>query len=83
MGSIMQKEKIEIEVPPQTTEAYRKASSEARERVERTHAYLSRKEAAPAFRELTERTSAYAEQQGLTPKKLDALLSANDACGIM
>jgi hypothetical protein len=80
MGSIMQKEKIEIEVAPETAEAYRKASPEARERVGRTLAYtlLSRDEAASAFRELTARTSAYAKQQGLTPEKLDALLSEDD-----
>lgn len=81
MGSIMQKQKIEIEVPRETAEAYRKAPPEVRARVERTLAYtlMSREEAVQAFRELTTRTSAYAAQQGLTPEKLKELLSEDDA----
>ena len=81
MEGMMEKQKIEIEVPRETAEAYRVASPEVRERIERTLAYslLSRDEAVAAFRELTARTSAYAERQGLTPEKLDQLLSEDDA----
>ena len=77
----MEKQKIEIEVPRETAEAYRDASPEVRERVERTLAYslLSREEAAAAFRELTARTSTYAKRQGLTPETLDQLLNEDDA----
>ena len=77
----MEKQKIEIEVPRETAEAYRQAPPEVRKRVAQTLAYTlrSRQEAAQAFRELTTRTSAYAAQQGLTPEKLDELLSEDDA----
>lgn len=78
--TVMKKEKLTIEVPEQTAQAYRDASPERRRRAEEAMqvALMSREEVAAAFDRLTSRTSQYAQERGLTEEKLADLLREDD-----
>ena len=80
----MQTEKIILDVSPQTALAWHKASPAERERLQQRtdemlrFALMTPEEAAEEFKRLSAETSAHAENQGLTPEILDALLQDDD-----